>query len=85
MGSIAGVGQSTTTAIWEEAEGGVRSAANLEDAAAAFLNAIYEKYEANMALARVFVTIPYKNLPQGVKCPIRHCEERSDTAVTDRA
>lgn len=67
MGGLVDVRQSTTAALWDEVESAVRSAGNLEEAASTLLNAIYEKFESSLALARVFVTVPYKNLPQPAK------------------
>lgn len=64
MFSLIDVQDSQIERIWESASARVAEATSVEEAATAFLDPIYREFEASLALARVFVSIPFKDLPQ---------------------
>ncbi|MCH7959432.1 MAG: hypothetical protein IID08_04850 [Candidatus Hydrogenedentes bacterium] len=64
MFSLADVQDSQIERTWESASAQVATAKTLEKAAGAFIGSIYEEFEVSLALARFFLTIPFRDLPE---------------------
>ena len=64
MFSLIDVQDSQIERIWERASTQIADAKSLEKAAGAFIDSIYEEFSVSIALARVFLTITFKDLPQ---------------------
>jgi hypothetical protein len=55
--------ESSVADLWDGVAPAVRSAATLEEAAQAVVASLHQKYDESVLLARVFVTVPFGQLP----------------------
>lgn len=64
MGSIVAAPKTIIEEIWANASKRIEESSTLEGAAQNLLGAVYGEFGDALALARVFVTIPYGDLPE---------------------
>ena len=81
MGSIVVAPTSVIDEIWNGASQGIEGSSTLEEAAQNLLAGVYGEFGEALALARVFVTIPYADLPDSNKAWVSKLAE--DKGVSD--
>lgn len=64
MFSLVDAQDSQIERLWERASTQIANAKSLEKSAGAFIDSIYSEFEASLVLARIFMTICFKDLPQ---------------------
>ena len=57
----------TVTQLWSTVEPRVEQAATLEEAAQALATAVQNEFSDSAVLARVYVTVPFDDLPQSIR------------------
>jgi hypothetical protein len=86
MGSIVSAPATSVDTIWGLVSDQVRASNSLEAAAQALLHAIYTDFEEALALVRLFVTVPYGDLPGSNRAWVSNLAEEKGVAdeLTDR-
>jgi hypothetical protein len=71
---------SSITDLWTAVEPTIRAATRLEDAAQVLVDAVCQRFEESVVLARMFVTVPYDSLPPSNRHFVKQQAERSAAA-----
>jgi hypothetical protein len=71
---------STTNELWADVEPAVRGASSLEEAAQELAKAFHERFEESVVIARVFVTVPFGELPASNHEFVRNLAESAGAA-----
>ncbi|MCP4699115.1 MAG: hypothetical protein GY862_20020 [Gammaproteobacteria bacterium] len=58
------VNSNTTNTLWKKMQPRVEEAKTLEEAAQQFVDTVYREFEESLALARMFISVPYASLPE---------------------